>query len=414
MIFVPYKTDAPIRRTPAVNVTLIVANVLLFFVTEAFGRNGGVGDAWGESVKNWGVLDPRNLALYQFFSYQFLHGDIWHLVGNMLFLWVFGNAVNSKMGNAAYLMFYLAAGAFAGVGFAMTSSNPCLGASGAIAGVTTAFLVLYPHSVVSVFFWFFVFSTFHIQALWLIVLKIIVWDNILSPNMFAGEMTTVAYSAHLAGYLFGFSLCLLLLMVKALPRDQYDILALIKRYNQRRQFRTLMADPNARAQATLGRVAQPVSVFSGRPIAVPAADDAVIRLRQEIADALSRGANEEAVEKYEALMMRDSTQILSRKNMLDIAMQMKALEKYPQAVSAYEKFLSAYPSDPEAPHAQMMLGILYTKYLQQHDRAEMLFRECRNQLSDPNLRELTDQWLNSVLAALGKPLLGETGPASGG
>lgn len=408
-VFVPIKTDAPIRRTPVVNVSLIVVNAVIFLATTPM-LHGRLPIQWGQSVRDWGVLDPRNLSLYQFFSYQFLHFDFWHLFGNMVFLWVFGNAVNAKMGNVAYLLFYLAAGVFAGVGFAMTSTSPCLGASGAIAGVTTAFLVLYPQSVVSVFCWIFLFIRFlHVQALLLIVLKIIVWDNIIAPNVLSGGFTAVAYSAHLAGYFFGFTLCSLLLLVKALPRDQYDILALIRRYHQRRQFRTVMADPTAQAQATYGRVARPVSVFSGRPIAVPSADDDVIRMRQEIADRLSRGAYDEAVEKYEALMVRDPTQVLSRRNMLEIAMQLKARERYPQAVSAYEKFLSAYPTDSEAPHAQMMLGILYTKYLHQHDRAEMLFRECRDQLKDPNLRELTDQWLSSVLAALGKPPLSHGG-----
>lgn len=409
-VFIPYKTDAPVRRFPVVNVSLIVLNVIVFLFTAAFSGHGGKILAWGKAFEEWGVLDPRNLHLHQFVTYQFLHADILHILGNMLFLWVFGNGVNSKMGNVAYLMFYLAAGIFAGAGFVMTSANPCLGASGAIAGVTTAFLVLYPHSMVSVFYWIFIiFDWFHVRALWLIVLKIIVWDNIISPNLLAGGYTAVAYTAHLAGYLFGFSLCLLLLLVKALPRDQYDILALIKRFNQRRQFRTMMADPNARAQATLGRVARPVNVFTGRPVVVSVADDAVIRLRQQVADRLSKGENKEAVEAYEALMARDNSQVLSRKTMLDIAMQLKAFERYPQAVSAYEKFLGAYPNDSEAPHAQMMLGILYTKYLQQHDRAEVLFRECRDQLSDPNLRELTDQWLASVRAALGKSPLADGG-----
>lgn len=407
-LIVPYKTDAPVNRSPFVNISLIGFNVLVALATLPISSDGRAAFEWGDALHVWGQLKPQDLKLYQFVTYQFLHGDFGHLLGNMLFLWVFGNSVNSKMGNVAYLMFYLAAGIFAGVGFAATSINPCVGASGAIAGVTTAYLVLYPQSLVDVFCWFFLFiRILHIQALLLIVVKVIVWDNIVAPSMLSGGLTTVAHSAHLAGYFFGFSLCMLLLMVKALPRDQYDILALIKRYNQRRQYRAMMANPQAQAQATYGRVAQPAGVFSGRPIAVPAGDHAIIRLRQEIADRLSKGEYAEAIQKYEELMMRDNSQILSRKNMLDLAIQLKTHEKFPQAVSAYEKFLSAYPQDPEVPHAQMMLGILYTKYLQQHDRAEVLFRECRNQLKDPNLQELTDQWLASVLATLGKPALSD-------
>lgn len=401
-LFIPVKTDAPIRRRPVVNQALMAINVIVFLATGPFMMsNGAMGD-FSRSIQDWGILNPRSLELHQFFSYQFLHGGFWHIFGNMLFLWVFGNSVNSKMGNVAYLFFYLAAGVFAGIGFVVTSDNPCLGASGAIAGVTTAYLALYPHTQVTVWYWLWLYiGQMHIQALMLIVGKMILWDNILAPRMFGGGMDMVAYEAHIAGYLFGFGLCMLLLWLKALPRDQFDILALVKRYNQRRQFRAAMADPNVRAQATYGRVAQPV--FAGRPVAVPVADEKTIRLRKEIADALSRGDYATAVETYESLMAHDGEQVLSRRNMLDIANQLKTMGRFPQAVRAYEKFLKIYPNDAEAPNVRVMLGVLYTKYLEQHERAETLFRECREQFTDPKMRAYTDEWLASVLSALGKP-----------
>ena len=164
LLIIPIKTDSPVRRRPYVNQALIAANILIFLVTDVFGSLAG--STFGEEIKRRFLLDPSDLSLSGFFTYQFLHGDTVHILGNMLFLWVFGNSVNSKMGNVAYLLFYLAAGVFAGLGFAMTSNAPCLGASGAIAGVTTAFLVLFPRSEVTTFYRVsFYIGTWHLRAL---------------------------------------------------------------------------------------------------------------------------------------------------------------------------------------------------------------------------------------------------------
>lgn len=397
MLIIPYKTDAPERRYPWVNKALIGINILVFLIANPSMRGGSLGGL-AQEILGWGTLNTYSLKLHQFVSYQFLHGDAFHILGNMLFLWVFGNAVNAKMGNAAYLLFYLAAGVFAGIGFTATSSGSCIGASGSIAGVTTAFLVLFPDSRITIFYWFwFYVGTIPIRALLLITIKIILWDNIVSMAI-SGGMSSVAYSAHIAGYLYGFFLCLILLGLRALPRDQYDVLAMLKRYRQRAEYRAAMA-----GQPEFGTVgAQPANVFRGRPVQAEPVDEEVIALRKEIAEALATGDGDTAVEKYEALVHRDNEQVLSRRNMLDIANRLKTLERIPQAVSAYEKFLKAYPTDSEAPQVRMMLGILFTKYLQQHEAAEQLLRECSEQFSDPAMQERARQWLAAALDALGR------------
>ncbi|MFQ5502643.1 MAG: rhomboid family intramembrane serine protease, partial [Phycisphaerae bacterium] len=317
-----------------------------------------------------------------------------------------GNSVNSKMGNAAYLLFYLAAGIFAGVGFVSGAQNPCLGASGAIAGVTTAFLVLFPHSGITTFYWlWFYIGTMHIRAMLLIVAKIILWDNIISPSLSSGHgYSQVAYSAHIAGYFFGFTLCLFLLWIRALPRDQYDILALIKRFYQRQQFKAVMADPNARAQATFGRVAKTVSVHTGRPVEARAVavDSEVVRLRAEIAELVNRGDYTGAADRYESLVVRDPSQCLPRQNMLMVANQLMTLGRYPQAAAAYEKHLETYPGDRDILQIKFLLGIIYAKYLQQHEAAEGFLRECAKRLTDPDQKKQATEWYQTVLTALGR------------
>ncbi len=404
MLLIPIRTDSPVRRAPRVNQSIILANVLVFLLLDVFSSWLGRGD--DESIKRRLVIDPQNLELYQFFTYQFLHGDFWHIFGNMLFLWVFGNSVNSKMGNVSYLFFYLACGVFAGVGFAATSDAPCLGASGAIAGVTTAFLVLFPRSAVTVFYWLWLYvGTVQVQALLLIVLKIILWDNVISPNLSRGdEFVQVAYSAHIAGYLFGFLWCSLMLVIRALPRDQYDIIALVRRFRQRQEYRAMMADPNARAQATLGRVARPISSVTGEIVEQPLspAEMEIVRLRGEISDLLDRHDYLAAAEAYQALVVKDPTQCLPRGQMLAVANQLMTMSRYPQAASAYEKYLAAYPGDSEAEEIKLVLGILYAKYLEQPESAQKHLRDALGRLTNPDHVRQATHWLETATAALSR------------
>ncbi len=182
-MILPISTDSPIRRTPWVNYGLIVLNGLMLLASNGLGGRDGPAD-WSISLH----LNTGDPALYQFFSYQFLHGDLGHLAGNMLFLWVFGNPVNGTFGHVPYLLFYLAGGLMAGLGFAVDSSgaetaHSLVGASGAVAAVTAAYVAIFPRNHVRFFYWFFIFGFFDIRALLVVVLKVVLWDNIIAPRL---------------------------------------------------------------------------------------------------------------------------------------------------------------------------------------------------------------------------------------
>ena len=108
----PIKTDSPLRSVPWMNWLLIGVNVVVFAIqhTQPHGLVG------------W-YLNAQRPQLYQFFSYAFLHADMWHLAGNMLFLYIFGNAICDRLGNFAYLAFYLAGGVFAATGYAVLNQH---------------------------------------------------------------------------------------------------------------------------------------------------------------------------------------------------------------------------------------------------------------------------------------------------
>ena len=164
----PFRTNIRPRRTPVANYALIGLNVA-FFLLE-FGVDPRTGQlALRPWVVQW-LLVPGQSVWWTYVSYSFLHEGFWHIFFNMFFLYLFGRNVNDKLGHLGYTVFYLVGAAAAGLGqAAMHSSNPTLGASGAVAAVTGAYLVLFPQSVLTIIYWFFIIGTIELPALYFIL-----------------------------------------------------------------------------------------------------------------------------------------------------------------------------------------------------------------------------------------------------
>ena len=205
------------RTTPYVNVALIVASVLVFVYElslNAFEVNDFFLD-WGVipvQLVDWlespSVVEEPSTVV----TSMFIHGGWLHLIGNMLFLWVFGDNVEDAMGHVRYLVFYLLAGLAATtlqVFIDQEAAIPMIGASGAIAGVLGAYLVLYPRATVSVvipLLWF--FGAFPVPAAFLIVFWFLL--QLLSGVAALGTASSltggVAFWAHVGGFLAGLAL----------------------------------------------------------------------------------------------------------------------------------------------------------------------------------------------------------------
>jgi outer membrane protein assembly factor BamD (BamD/ComL family) len=87
--------------------------------------------------------------------------------------------------------------------------------------------------------------------------------------------------------------------------------------------------------------------------------------------------------------------------MLDVANQLKTMSRYPQAAAAYEKYLKAYPTDPEVQQVKLLLGIIYAKYLNQHESAQKYLRDCLSRLTNPDQVAQAQHWLDAATSALG-------------
>lgn len=201
----PIRDHNPSSRTPFVTYLLIVANVLVFFIEAplldnprallAFLTDWALVPGW---ISNGGSWHPLVTSM-------FLHGGWMHLLGNMLFLWIFGDNLEDMMGHWRYLLFYLACGIGAGlahVAAAPASMIPTVGASGAIAGVLGGYLLLFPRARVDVLIIFIVFfRVFSVPAYVMLGL----WFGLQLFNGFATDPDGggVAYWAHAGGFVFG-------------------------------------------------------------------------------------------------------------------------------------------------------------------------------------------------------------------
>ena len=225
---IPLRDNVAPRRLTPINCALIVANVAVFIyelslgarvaafverfslvpaaVTRAFSTNALAWNGQG-THRTLDALAPLMATV----TSMFVHGGFWHIAGNMLYLLIFGAAVEYRMGASRYLIFYLAAGiaaALATVWIAPESNVPVIGASGAIAGVLGAYFILYPRGRILTILPIFIFIQFiEIPA----VIYLLFWFAIqlyagLEEGGSAGAMGGVAWWAHVGGFMFGVAL----------------------------------------------------------------------------------------------------------------------------------------------------------------------------------------------------------------
>lgn len=236
---VPIRDSIPTKTEPIVTYGLIAANVLAFLYEanlppqqlDAFFHLAAIvpreltasfaGMPVNQPVPEWTTL----------ITSQFLHGGFLHLAGNMLFLWIFGNNVEDRLGRVKFLFFYLSCGVLAGLAqwyFSQGSGVPSLGASGAIAGVMGAYILRYPRAEVltliplGFFFPAVRIPAFYFLGFWFLQ-QAAYGVASLGPRTNIGmENGGIAYWAHAGGFVFGAILGPLLGLLKSDPDESYS------------------------------------------------------------------------------------------------------------------------------------------------------------------------------------------------
>lgn len=377
-MFFPIRTDRRLAHTPYINYALIAMNVVVFIVT-------GYGVSSAHSIAAPYMLFPWQPEWYQFFTYQFLHGDVMHLGFNMLFLYVFGNHLEDRFGPIGYLAFYLAGGVVAGIGYSLTQANPILGASGSVSAVTGAYLALFPASRVTIVYWFVFIGAFEVPSMYLILF------NFFQDVFFQfGGFGHVAYLAHISGSLFGVAVGMTLLFTRVLPREPYDFLAMIDRWNRRRQLRSMAS------RGYSPWMGSPGGVESRRDKSLKPEQQQIMELRADIQRAIEAHQPHRALDAYERLIEVDARQALSRQVQLDLANYAMNEGRYELAAIAYERFLAAYESDSFRPQVEMMLALLYIRYLDAPERARPLLVSAASRSMEPEKRQLAQDLLAEI------------------
>jgi membrane associated rhomboid family serine protease len=206
-MIVPYRVTTLTMRSPWANLVIIGFNIVLFFLIEAGAIPVGILERM--------VLS--DFSLVGLIGHQFLHAGYLHLIGNMILLWVFGNALNGIMHDLDYVLAYLATGAIAGITHLLVDGHPVIGASGAISGMMGLYLTVYPKNDVSCFYWFFRPGTFEVKG-YILIIGWFAWDVFSALRHVPG----IACWAHVGGTLAGFCIGVLLLKLGRIHIADYD------------------------------------------------------------------------------------------------------------------------------------------------------------------------------------------------
>ncbi|MEW5952292.1 MAG: rhomboid family intramembrane serine protease [Bacillota bacterium] len=212
---IPLRDSVRSGRRPYVNISLVLINIFVFIqqlAIEPYQLN--------QIYYTYGVIPAEALNVFfaggpslplaiSFITATFIHGGWFHLIGNMLFLWIFGDNIEDRLGRARYLLFYLTVGVAGGVAHVLTnpaSTIPVIGASGAVAGVLGAYLITFPRSrILALVPVLFFITVVEVPA----VIFIAVWFAIQIFNGVAflgGTANAVAWWAHIGGFLAGLAL----------------------------------------------------------------------------------------------------------------------------------------------------------------------------------------------------------------
>jgi len=217
---IPLKDDIPSRTFPIVNIILIILNVFFFLVEVSLGERlnvlfGNFGVVPAKFFASYYLIDDRIVyvgtvdRIIPLFTSMFLHGGWFHLLGNMLYLWIFGDNVEDRMGHLRYLIFYILCGLIAGMThiiFNPSSKVPSVGASGAIAGVLGAYMLSFPTArVVVLVVLFFYIDFIALPALLVLGFWFVMqfFSGVLSLGVESASAGGVAWWAHIGGFVAG-------------------------------------------------------------------------------------------------------------------------------------------------------------------------------------------------------------------
>jgi len=347
-MFIPIGDEPNEHHFPWMNYLLIAANVFVFVFLQHGGKSEPV-------VEKYAYV-PASPTLLTAFSSMFLHGDWMHLIGNMLFLWIFGDNVEARLGSIGYLFAYLAAGLVGALVHGLsdpTSAIPSLGASGAISGVQGLYVVAFPRNRIKMLFVYYYVNVFFLPAVWVVGFWFVVNDLLpffLGRGLLADN---VAHGAHIGGFLSGLVLCFVLrpffrpLLPVTVPAAVGPRTAPPRPANR---APWTMSDPYGGGR-TSGRFAPPAATHD----------------ETDVLGLWRAGRREQAADVFSTMLRSGATPSLPETDFLRLSLWLEESRRFDDARLAFEQFLRTYASSRSAPLVHFGLGMIFARHL--HDRS---------------------------------------------
>lgn len=352
-MLIPYRVKNPTKRFPIATVGIIALNVLVYILT----INDSL-DIREDVIRNY-AFALGSTPWYTFLSASFLHGDIFHIGGNMLFLWVFGPSVEDRLGIGFYLIVYLLTG-FVGnflqavVDIPFTGAvRPCIGASACIMGVVGAYWYLFSHSTVCVLYWlgWFWRGIWEVEAKWIIAIYVglDVFQGFLSGA--AGAKGGVANFAHVGGAFAGALLCLAMAIqrdsewvseARAIHADTKD-LSQVPLYS----LETMLTDDPCNVNIIRAMVPSALSQHKESMI-----ETAMVRAGNDLID------KDPAFVAHYLLELSGKATSYKSVQLLRIGSALETAGDSQKAINIYRMIVDNYPMEPETEKALYRMAVL--------------------------------------------------------
>ncbi len=374
---IPIGDENPTSRRPWVNWALIAANGAVFV---ALNLSGGTrfGELSEADAREWGLL-PGQLSPLSFLSCIFVHANWLHLAGNMLFLHVFGDNVEDKLGRLGYLVFYLAAGVAASAAFllfgrtfgsmlgpaaaerlAAWNEMPLVGASGAIAGVMGTYVVFFPKARIRVLWIFFFIGVYAWPAYLFIGLAIL--QDFMNAALLGSQLVGgVAYAAHLGGAATGI---LVGLVLKPILRGRTGTV-----WDRDTGF-----NERVREEAPYGRVSP--GWESPRSVPLP-------HLRDQLTGAVLDGRMDLALDLYGRWVAEPRAETLPPEVEIEVAHEICRRGDLARALDAYRRYLGSHPRGGDTAEAKFRIGLLHARGTGNRAAAREWLLQAASEHSDP-------------------------------
>ncbi|MCM8816311.1 MAG: rhomboid family intramembrane serine protease [Candidatus Omnitrophica bacterium] len=347
----PIRDEFGVKKVPFVNYTIIVFNVVIYLVF-------GLDSCYQEIVNAYGFI-PSRFSWLTIFTSMFLHGSLMHLIRNMWYLYLMGDNLEDRWGHFNYLIFYLFSGVIAALFYgALTTGSarniPSIGASGAISGVLGAYLMLFPRSRIT--FWYYLFAFFRIYSG---TFEIFAWFWIsfwfiqqiigMFANMNSTATAGIAFGAHVGGFLAGIGIAFL-----------------TRTYQVARYTRNVCSGRNALAEIT-GEVVSKILPFEQQI--------ELYKKEKEIEKLLEENNEREAAIVYGDTLKKFKDVSIPHSYEYKFAEMLQEMGLYEQAIEAYRRFLRRNPFSLLADNALYNLGKIY---LEKNEKKKA--RECFMQI----------------------------------